>query len=414
MFRIVAGAVVKEVAAVPASRRIVCLCANTTWYIVNFRSRLIETLQADGWQVMAYSPPDRHVDRLRALGVEHVPMRLDNCSTNPARELSTLIAVRRSLAAIRPDVVLTWTPKVNIYVSLAARTLRIPAIANISGLGRAFVTGGWLERLTRLLYRHALSWPEKVFFQNEEDRERFVQAALVDRSRTQRLPGSGVDVDRFAPRPRSRDAAFRFLLVARLLWDKGIGEFVAAAMIVRAAHPEVEFALVGFVDADNPASVPRTAIEQWERDGTVRYLGSFDDMVPVYAEADCVVLPSYYAEGVPRSLLEAASMGKLVITTDAAGCRDTVVDGATGLLVLPRDVDDLAAKMLHIFRMDEGIRSAMADAARMYATDNFDERLVLDAYRTALAGLLPRHNAGRNGTAIAADSVDVAPARKIS
>jgi glycosyltransferase involved in cell wall biosynthesis len=363
---------------------VVCLSANTTWYIVNFRMRLIECLQAEGWRVVVYAPADRHVATLAARGIEHVPMHLVNGGTNLLRETGAIARIYRTLSILRPDVILTFTPKINIYVSLAARALSIPVLANISGLGRAFVAGGWLEIVSKLLYRQALRWPSMVFFQNEEDRTAFVGAGLVAAERTQRLPGSGVDVDRFTPRERDPHAAFHFLLVARLLWDKGVGEFVEAARIVRARHPAVEFALAGFLDVDNPSAVPRESVEAWDREGVVRYLGSFDDMVPVYGATDCVVLPSYYREGVPRSLLEAASMGKPVITTDSVGCRDTVADGVTGRLVRPRDVDDLAGAMLSMVEQSQDSRREMGEASRERALRLFDERIVLSAYRQAM------------------------------
>jgi len=366
-------------------RPIACLSANTTWYVVNFRSRLIESLIDQGWRVVVLSPPDRHVERLAALGAEHVLLALDNAGTNPLRELGTLWRIRDAMARIRPAVVLTFTPKINIYLSLVARTLGVPVIANISGLGRAFVSGGWIEKVSRALYGVALRWPSTVFFQNEEDRAIFIKAGLVDAARTHRLPGSGVDVDRFSPRPKPHAGPFQFLLVARLLWDKGVGEFVEAARIVKARHPDVEFALAGFLDVDNPSAVPRSAVEQWEREGVIRFLGSFDDMVPVYAQADCVVLPSYYREGVPRSLLEAASMGKPVITTDSVGCRDTVEDGVTGFLVRPRDADHLAEMFGLMLARSDADAARMSLQARQRALRQFDEQFVLDAYADAIS-----------------------------
>jgi glycosyltransferase involved in cell wall biosynthesis len=174
------------------------------------------------------------------------------------------------------------------------------------------------------------------------------------------------------------------MLVARLLWAKGVGEFVEAARIVKAQHPEVEFVLAGFIDEDNEAAVPRATIEAWEQEGLVTYLGSFDDMVPVYAQADCVVLPSYYREGVPRSLLEAASMGKPVITTDSVGCRDTVEDGVTGWLVKPRDVEDLALKIIAVIDAPAGYLAALQLKARLFIQQSFDERIVISAYLNAM------------------------------
>lgn len=364
-------------------RPVACLSANTTWYVVNFRSRLIASLIEQGWRVVVLSPTDRHLPRLIACGAEHVPLELDNAGTNPLRELRTLWSIRKALKQIAPKVVLTFTPKVNIYLSMAARSLRVPVIANISGLGRAFVSGGWIERISRVLYRAALRWPSTVFFQNEDDRSSFINTGLVDAARTYRLPGSGVDVERFSPRPKPLSGPFQFLLVARLMWDKGVGEFVQAARIVKAMHPDVEFALAGFLDVDNPSAVPRATVEEWQREGVIRFLGSFDDMVPVYAQADCVVLPSY-REGMPRTLLEAASMAKPTITSDAPGCREAVVNGVTGLIVKTRDVHSLAMAMLELLQMPQTQRDSLCQAARERILNEFDEAIVIGAYAQRL------------------------------
>jgi glycosyltransferase involved in cell wall biosynthesis len=234
-------------------------------------------------------------------------------------------------------VLLTYTPKVNIYGSIAAAILGIPVIANISGLGRAFTLGGWLEYVSRALYKLALSHPSVVFFQNEEDKQDFINAGIVDPSKSARLPGSGVDLSRFHPRGKTERAnRFVFLLASRLLWDKGVGVFVDAARIVRSKVPQTEFRLLGFADVENPSAISRQQIDQWHAEGIVRYLGVTDDIAQHYANADCFVLPSIYREGVPRSLLEAASMALPIITTDTPGCRDAVDNGLTGLLCRAR------------------------------------------------------------------------------
>lgn len=371
----------------PGSDRTVCLCANTSWYLANFRSRLIDALIADGWRVTAWAPPDAYVDRLVARGARPLPMRLDNASTHPLHELATLAAFARTLRAERPDVLLTWTPKVTLYVSLAARALRVPVIANVSGLGRAFGSGGWIEAVSRVLYRTSMGWPSTVFFQNDADRDVFVGAGWVDASRSLRLPGSGVDVDRFAPRPRAPGRPFRFLMASRLLWAKGVGEYVEAARAVRAVRPDVEFALAGFAEDGQAAAVPRERIEAWAAEGLIRFLGRVDDMVAAYADSDCVVLPSYYREGVPRSLLEAAGMGLPVITTDSIGCADAVEPGVTGWRVPPRDPVALADAMRALLDADAATRARIGEAARARVLERFDERIVIDAYRAALARL---------------------------
>ena len=355
----------------------------------NFRSALIKRLHESGFSVCAYSPHDRYVPELIDLGAGHSDLTIANASTNPLTELRTIYRMARDLRRIRPSVLLTYTPKVNIYGALAAAMLRIPVIANISGLGRAFTYGGWVEYASRALYRLALRHPQVVFFQNEQDKHDFVAARLVEPNKCIRLPGSGVDLARFSPRKKKRESdIFVFLLASRLLWDKGVGTFIDAARIVKANASRVHFRLVGFLDVDNPSAVSRHHIDRWQSDGIVEYCGVTDNISEQYENADCFVLPSFYREGVPRSLLEAASMELPIITTDMPGCRDAVQDGVTGLLCRPKNADDLASAMLKILKMSPEDRQTMGHAAREKMRHEFDERIVLDAYMEAVTQVL--------------------------
>lgn len=357
----------------------IALVANTSWYLFNFRSRLISALIAQGLSVTVLAPKDEYVSRLGALRVQHAHLDLDNASTNPIRELVTLARLIALLRRKRPMLILTYTPKVNIYVALTARLLGIPVVANVSGLGSGFISGGLLRSIMLGLYRVALSHPHKVFFQNQDDRTDFIQANLVSSHKTGLLPGSGVDLDRFAPSQKISKSGFAFLLVARLLWDKGVGEFVEAARQLKSRYMEVEFCLLGFLDVQNPSAVFRTKVEQWESEGVVKYLGSTDDVRPYYMEADCVVLPSY-REGMPRTLLEASAMARPIITTDVPGCRDAVDDGKTGFLCKARDAVDLAKKMESMILLTPEQRAEMGKAGRAKMELEFDERIVIDQY----------------------------------
>jgi glycosyltransferase involved in cell wall biosynthesis len=256
----------------------------------------------------------------------------------------------------------------------------IPVVANVSGLGRTFIAGGWLTRIARLMYRIAFSWPERIFFQNAEDRKIFLDAGLAREERTALIPGSGVDVIRFSLKPRlSEGGSFVFLMVARLLWDKGVGEYVAAARSLKAEFPTASFRLLGFLDVPSPSAVPRTEVEAWQREGVIDYLGHSDDMVTAYAEADCVVLPSY-REGMPKTLLEAASMGLPAITTDVPGCRQAVVEGETGFLCTVRDATALAAAMRRMLLLTPEQRAGMGRGARERVVREFDEQIVVKRY----------------------------------
>ena len=373
-----------------AARQKVAVLANTTWYLHNFRLNLLRALQATGFEVVAIGPADAYVDKLVAAGIQHRPIPLVGDSVNPLRELITVWALLRLLRRERVDVVLSYTPKGNIYSALAASVLGIPSIPNVSGLGRAFVRQGLLTWLVRKLYRYTFGRAPRVFFQNREDLEMFVREGLVRPDRAERLPGSGVDVEHFKPPsdpPDREQERVVFLLLGRMLWDKGVGDFVEAGRIVKSSHPKAEFRLLGFVDVGNPAAISRGQIAQWEAEGVVRYLGSSDDVVPLMCAADCVVLPSYYREGVPRSLLEAASLAIPVITTDTPGCRDVVENGSTGLLCRPQDPADLADKMRQFLDMHPTQRREMGRRAREKILREFDERIVIDRYLDVISQL---------------------------
>jgi glycosyltransferase involved in cell wall biosynthesis len=249
-------------------------------------------------------------------------------------------------------------------------------------------------RLVKRLYRLALRRPRKVFFQNDEDRDLFIREGLVRCELTEVLPGSGVDVERFRPGPRRPPSErFVFLLVARLLRDKGVFEYVEAARQLRMELPCAEFRLMGFLDARNPTAVRREEVLSWEDEGVIRYLGTSDDVRSQYADADCVVLPSY-REGTPRTLLEAASMGLPVIAADAVGCRQAVQDGVTGYLCRVRDSADLAEKMRRIVSLTADERIQMGLAGRNKILREFDERIVTARYLDEIKEVMTRLNSG--------------------
>lgn len=360
----------------------IAVVANTAWYLVNFRLNLMRLLQAHGHEVVAIAPPDEVQSvRLRSAGVMFVPVPISGAGTHPWRELQSVLGLRRVFKTHGVQAVLSYTPKGNLYAALAALSLRLPFVPNVSGLGRAFIRTSWVTVVVKLLYKLTLGRAHKVFFQNLDDMATFVDAGLAPQVRCQRLPGSGVDLSRFAlqPMPDHAPDAPVFLLVARLMWDKGVGEFAEAAKLVRQRYPRAQFQLLGFLDVDNPSAVPRAQVAAWEAEGLLTYLGSTDDVRPFLAAADCVVLPSY-REGVPRTLLEAAATGRPVITTDAPGCRDTVIDGQTGWMCRVADATDLASRMLLFLEMPMAQRARMGELGRQRVEAEFDERLVLQAY----------------------------------
>ena len=328
----------------PLPRKIAVIAANSAWNIANFRAPLIRALRDADWEVVALAPEDGSRSAVEALGAQFVPISIDSSGTSVLRDVRLLADYLRVLREVRPRVFLGFTVKPNIYGSLAARRLGIKVINNISGLGTAFIRPGPLNWLVSRLYRWALKRSARVFFQNRHDRDLFVERGLVRPEQAAIIPGSGIDLDRFRPAADPAGAPFRFLFVGRLLRDKGLVEYAEAARLLRPAWPHVEFAILGFTDSDNRTAVPMAEVRRWQDEKLMTYLGETSDVRPFIADSDCVVLPSY-REGLPRSLLEAAAMGKPMIASDVPGCNDVVVDGENGLLCEVRSASSLATCM---------------------------------------------------------------------
>lgn len=361
----------------------VVIALNTAWNLVNFRSGLIKALVARGYDVVAVAPEDGYASQLQILGCRYLPLPMDNKGIHPGRDLLLLVRFFTLMRAEKPDVFLGYTVKPNVYGSLAAHALRIPVINNVAGLGSVFIKGGWLNQLVRGLYRIALSRSAKVFFQNDDDRHLFVSGSLVSETVTDCLPGSGVDLVKFRPSPLPARHVVRFLLIARMLWNKGVGEFVEAARLLKQRGIDADCCLLGFLDVQNPAAISRKQIEDWVTEGVVRYLGVSDNVRNEIAQADCIVLPSY-REGTPRTLLEAAAMARPIVTTDSVGCRDVVDDGVNGFLCKPKDASDLADKMRRIVSMSPAEREFMGLRGREKVEWEFDEQIVIDMYISAI------------------------------
>lgn len=374
------------------NRRIV-VAANSYWNIVNFRGGLVRALKQAGYEPILVAPDDpASAEQVRQLGAEKMPVVLSRSGMNPLADARLFLAYRRILRKRRPLAFLGFTIKPNIYGSLAARMTGVPAIANISGLGTAFLGRGGLMRIVTAMYRSTLRSAAVVFFQNRDDLELFLELGAVAPGQADLLPGSGVDLERFQPSPLPRGAPI-FLLVARLLGDKGVREFAGAARLLRADYPDARFQLLGPIDEGNRTAVTRAELDGWVAEGTVEYLGAADDVRPFIGKATAVVLPSY-REGLPRSMLEAAAMARPLVTTDVPGCREVVADGVNGFLCAARSSESLADAMRKLCRLTPPQRRAMGQAGRRMVEERFDEKLVIGAYFDRLQRLQASASAG--------------------
>lgn len=372
---------------------IVLVAANSSWALTNYRMGLLKALRGAGYRLVAAVPNDEGISKLESKGIEVRCVPIAPHGVSPLRELKLLYRYVELLRELSPCALLGFTIKPNIYGSLAARLVRVPVINNVTGLGLVFARRGPLRSIVGALYRLAFRNSSRVFFQNPESRDLFLSLGFVRHEQASLLPGSGIDLQRFAPlkAPKAgKKAPFIFLLPSRLMWQKGIAEYCEAARWFRSNRPGVRFLLLGAVEPSwNKAGIPREQIQRWEDEG-IEYLGSTDDVRPVFAVADCIVLPSYYPEGVPRALIEAAAMGKPVITTDMPGCRDVVDAGQTGYICEPRSATSLISAMLRIIELSPRQRSAMSQRARAKAERQFDERIVIDAYLSEIAAIAAR------------------------
>jgi len=323
--------------------------------------------------------------RMRELGVERVPIEIDRAGLNPFTDFKLLLRYRSLLKRLRPAAYLGYTIKPNIYGSLAATSLGIPALPNVSGLGTAFIRGGGLQALVTRLYRIGFARAPAVLFQNDEDRDLFVGRGIVRRDQARVLPGSGVDLEQFAPASLPKGPPV-FLFIGRLLRDKGVVEFVEAARSVRREYPDARFQLLGGLDEGNRTAIRQPALDSWLAEGIVEHLGTADDVRPFIAAATAVVLPSY-REGLPRSLLEAAAMARPLIASDVPGCRDVIEDGVNGYLCNVRDAAALADAMRRLASLPRTRQRAMGEAGRRWVQERFNEKLVVRAYLDILAGL---------------------------
>jgi glycosyltransferase involved in cell wall biosynthesis len=371
-----------------SSHPAVMISINTAWNIYHFRASLIAALRGAGYPVISAAPDDAYSDRLRALVDGHYTLPMDNAGTSPVRDFLLFLRYWRLLRRVRPAALLTYTIKPNIYGALAACMLGIPVIANVSGLGTAFIRTHWLTYVAMALYRLAFAQVACVFFQNSEDRDLFIARKLVAPEKARLIPGSGVNLQYFSVRetPRTAEEPLSFVLIARMVADKGIGEFVAAARIVKASYPQVIFRLVGPHGVKNQTAISAATLEAWAAEGVIEYAGESDDIRDTIARHDCVVLPSY-REGLSRVLLEAAAMGKPLIATDVAGCRQVVTHGENGLLCPARDAAALATTMLAFIALSPTARAEMGRQSRRKAEREFDEQAVIAAYLEEIRAL---------------------------
>ena len=287
----------------------VAFVCNSAWGVYNFRLGVIKALQSRGVKILVIAPHDAHADKLKSEGCDFIDLPFDSKGSNPITDFLTYLKLKKIYKTEEPSFIFHYTIKPNIYGTYAANSAGIPSIALVTGLGYVFDFNNLFSKLVKFLYRRSLSHARKTWFLNDEDFSHFIDNGIVSPGKAEILRSEGVNTELFAPRKaETANSKFTAILVARMLWNKGIGEFVEAARILNKRHADMEFQLLGFLGVDNPESITEQEMNAWVDEGSVSYLGVSDDVAALVALADCVVLPSYYREGVPRVLMEAASM----------------------------------------------------------------------------------------------------------
>ena len=325
---------------------------------------------------------------LEGLGCSVRPLEMSVKGLNPLEDMKLQRRFKRVFQDEQPDAVLSYTIKNNIFGARDARSVGVPFLPNVTGLGTAFLSGKLLQTVTEQLYRRSFSILPTVFFQNEDDRDLFLNRTMVRPDQARLLPGSGIDLVRFAPAamPPEEDPPV-FLMIARLLRDKGVLEFVDAARQIKAWNPKARFQLLGAAGSENRSAIDRATLDAWVSEGVVEYLGTTSDVRPAIAAANCVVLPSY-REGAPRTLIEAAAMARPVITTDVPGCRAVVDRDISGFLCDARSAKSLAAAIERFLALPPEAQQTMGHAGRAKMEREYDQSIVVDAYREAIDGLV--------------------------
>jgi len=374
----------------------IALVANSAWSVYNFRMDLIRHLLLH-FDVLIIAPKDEFASELTRAGCFFVDIRFNNRSENPLLDFALYRSLKKIYQSEKPDIIFHYVIKPNIYGSLAAASAGIRSVAVITGLGYTFDRRNWLNRIVSTLYRVALKKAFEVWFLNQEDANLFIQRKIVSRQHIKILPGEGINTEHFFPqtnKPVARSKAFQFLMGTRLLRSKGVGVYVEAAGILKKKYHGIRFELIGFFEKHHPDSISESELRYWQKKGIIHYGGFAKDVRPFLRQADCFVFPSFYHEGIPRCLLEAAAMEVPIITSLNTGCKEVVQEGVNGFLCAPHNAADLAVRMEEMMELSAGQRAIMGRNGRTLVSGKFSIDQILLEYDRTLSGLREDENLG--------------------
>lgn len=362
------------------SRFKIAILANSDWNLYNFRLALAKTLEQEGYQVYLFCPPGPYVAQIKAAGFRLKELQyLDRKSKNPWKELLLLLEIRKYYRQNHIDLALQYTIKPNIYGSLAGAMAITQTISTITGLGYTFLHKGLSSTVSRFLYKLAFRFCQLVVFQNSDDQAFFIRKGLVKSKKTALVPGSGINTQHFQALPKKATSNTHFLFIGRLLYDKGILEFLKAAQQIDSSFSEVEFTIVGDIDPGNPASLSQEEYQGFFQASNIYHIPHSSDVREQINRADVVVLPSY-REGLPRVLLEAMAMAKPIIATDVPGCRELIIPEKNGFLVPAKSVNKLSEAFQDFLKLPPQQKKSMGQYSRKLVLERYDEQIVFQKY----------------------------------
>lgn len=342
--------------------------------IYNFRLELVERLLADGYQVVISSPYGERIEDLKALGCEYHEIEINRHGMNPMAELKLISDYKKLLDQVKPDMVFAYTIKPNIYGSIACRSKKIPCVTNITGLGTAVENGGLIQKITVLLYKYAFTKVQRVFFQNTENMQFFVDHKIA-LGKHDLLPGSGVNLQRFEVLEYPAGDTVEFAFISRIMKEKGIDQYLEAAEYIRSKYPNTVFHVCGFCE-----DAYEDKLKDLTDKGIVNYHGMVRDVKGFLKRIHCTIHPTYYPEGLSNVLLESSACARPIITTDRSGCREVIDDGVNGFIVKQQDSQDLIEKIEKFLKLSADERKAMGLAGRSKVEKEFDRQIVVEKY----------------------------------
>jgi glycosyltransferase involved in cell wall biosynthesis len=359
----------------------IVFCANSSWYLYNFRKSTIQAFISAGYDIYCVAPEDDYSKNLESMGVTFSSFKFHSNSLNPFKEIMTLLDLIKIYLKIRQDYTFNFTPKMNIYSSLAAQLVNSKIVNNISGLGSAFLKKSIFSFFIMLLYRISNLKAKKIFFQNKRDMNLFLEKNIVHDSKCELINGSGVDLNEFYFSEMTNANTIRFILMCRLIKEKGVYLFAEAAKELKKEFPKkLEFVIAGFIDNQKKDAVTMDQINEWQKDGILNYLGPLEDVKNELSKSHCAVLPTFYPEGLPKFLLESAAMGKIIVASNSPGCSEVVDDEINGYLCEPQSLSSLINSLKKVIKLSSKERNEMSIRSRLKAEKMFSDKVIIGKY----------------------------------